>query len=154
MNKTRKPIMRPIAWVLTWAMLLLIEQIARLVCGLGNWLVALVSGWSTIAIIIAAIIFGGTYVALYFYSSVIAASMAVVASDYLYPSKKGARYLTFGIYELVGDIVLILLCAVGPKLGIVITGGPMFWLYARYVWLIIFAVSLIACGKSCASDRK
>lgn len=154
MNKTRNPIMRPIAWVAAWVLFLLIEQLARLVCGLGGWLVDLVSGWSTIAVIIAAIIFGGTYVSLYFYSAIFAATVMVMASDYLYPSKKGARYWVFGIYEIVGNVALILLCAIGPKFGIVITGGPMFWLYARYVWLIIFAASSILCGKSGVNDRK
>lgn len=154
MKKTRNPIMRPVAWVATWVMLLLIEQVARLVCGLGGWLVGLASGWSTIVVIIVAIIFGGTYLSLYFYSSVMVATITVTASNFLYPTKKGARYIAFGVYELIGNVAFILLCAIGPKLGIVVTGGPLFWLYARYVWLIIFSICLISCGKSSASDQK
>ena len=154
MKKTRNPIMRPVAWVATWVMLLLIEQVARLVCGLGGWLVGLASGWSTIVVIIVAIIFGGTYLSLYFYSSVMVATITVTVSNFLYPTKKGARYIAFGVYELIGNVALILLCAIGPKLGIVVTGGPLFWLYARYVWLIIFSICLISCGKSSASNQK
>lgn len=154
MKKTRNPIMRPVAWVATWVMLLLIEQVARLVCGLGGWLVGLASGWSTIVVIIVAIIFGGTYLSLYFYSSVMVATITVTASNFLYPTKKGARYIAFGVYELIGNVAFILLCAIGPKLGIVVTGGPLFWLYARYVWLIIFSICLISCGKSSTSDQK
>lgn len=148
MNKPRKGIMRPVAWLAVWVMLILAELLMKLVNGIGAWIVDWVSEWSTIAIIAFGIVFGGVYVSLYLYSAIYAAFFVVFASDYLYPSKKGSRYLVFGIYEIVVCCLLILIFAIGPKFGVVVTGGPVFWLYARYVWLIIFNISMITTGVS------
>lgn len=147
MKTSRKGFMRPIAWVATWVIVLLLEQLARLICGVGGWLVSLVSGWSTIAVIVAAVFFGGTFISVFFYSALFSGTVAAVASEYLYPSKKGARYWFFGIYEILGCCIIVLAGVFG-----FVSGGPLFWFYARYVWLMIFAVSLIFHGVSAVKN--
>lgn len=143
MNKTKKPIMRLISWVATWLMIMLVEQASRLVCGIGQLAVDIVDEWSTIAIIATAIIFGSLYLSLYFYSAIMAGTAVVLAAEYLYPTKKGARYWAFSIYEILGCLFFVLMGILGT-----VKGGSMFWFYAKYLWLAIFSVVFLTSGLS------
>ena len=149
MEQKRHWILRPVAWIATIAMVLGLQLIAELICNLGEWLVIIASRLSTIVIVILATIFGSTYLGLYFYAAMILPALLVSFSEKIYPSHHAFRYYFVGIYEIIGCALLILFAIFG-----FVSGGSMFWFYARYVWLIIAIITMIVTGRSVTIEQK
>lgn len=149
MEQKRHWILRPVAWIATIAMVLGLQLIAELICNLGEWLVIIASRLSTIVIVILATIFGSTYLGLYFYAAMILPALLVSFSEKIYPSHHAFRYYFVGIYEIFGCVLLILFAILG-----LVSGGSMFWFYARYAWLIIASITMIVTGRSVTIEQK
>lgn len=148
--KQNKPwILRPVAWICTILMFLGMQYIAELICRLGGYLVLLLDGLSTVAVVILVLLFGSAFCGLFFYSAIMLASLLVSISDRIFPSNNAFRYYFLGIYEIASCALLLLSAALGA-----VSGGSMFWFCARYVWLIIASVIVMVTGHQAAKDRK
>lgn len=149
MEQKRNWILRPVAWIATIAMVLGLQLIAELICDLGELLVIIASRLSTIVIVILATIFGGAYLSLWFYAATMLPVLLVSLSEKIYPSHHAFRYYFVGIYEIIGCALLILAAIFG-----FVSGGSMFWFYARYAWLIIASITMIVTGRSVTLEQK
>lgn len=147
--RTSKPLaLRPVSWITSIIMLFILQISAELICNLGEFLISCLSGLSTIAFIALVLLFGGLYCSLYFHSAYMMSCLFVTVSDKIYPSNHAFRYYFLGIYEIIGCCFLIFAAMTGS-----VTGGSMFWFYARYVWLITSSVLMIIYGRSESESR-
>lgn len=148
MQKKKPWILRPVAWLVTILLMLGLQFVAELLCKLGGYLVYWLSGMSTVVIILLAMAFGGTFLSLFFYSAIMLPSVIVNLADNIYPSNHAFRYYFVGLYELVACGLLVFMALNG-----MVSGGSMFWFYARYGWLAIASVIMMIVGNSNAKDR-
>lgn len=148
MERKKLWILRPVAWIATIIMMLALQFVAELICKLGEYLVYQLSGLSTIVVILLVMAFGSLFLSLFFYSAVILPSLAVNISDKIYPSNHAFRYYFAGLYEIAGCAFLIWAALSGA-----VSGGSMFWFYARYGWLILASVIMMISGRNNANDR-
>ncbi len=148
MEQKRSLALRPIAWVCTILMVLALQYIAEVACRLGELLFVWINGLSTVVIVILVVAFGGTFCSILFYAAIGLPSLLVALSDKIYPSNHAFRYYFVGIYEIIGCVILIL-----AGVGGLVSGGPMFWFYARYIWLIIASIVMMVNGRSEAKER-
>ena len=137
----RPKILRPIAWILICSAVWILPLAGELVCNLGSFLVDYLDQLSTVAVVILVILFGSLYLGLFGYSAVLLPSLFVIASNWIYPTHKALRYYFIGIYLIIASVIL----AFSGFAGLV-TGGEMFWFFARYAWLAFASVMLILCG--------
>lgn len=147
--KHNKPwILRPVAWILTIIMMLALQFIAELLCSAGEYILIWLSGHSTIVIVLLAMAFGGTFLGIISYSVTLLPALLVTLSDKVYPSNHAFRYYFVGIYEIIGCAFLIYAGIIGA-----VSGGSMFWFYARYIWLIVVSAIMMLVGRSQANSR-
>lgn len=142
-------ILRPASWIASIIMLLALQLAAELICRLGDFLTSWLGGLSTIAIVILVLLFGSAFCSLFFYSAFLLPMLLVSASDTISPSKHAFRYYFLGIWEILGCGFLIFAAIMGT-----VSGGSMFWFYARYCWLIIAAVVMMFTGRSRSVERQ
>lgn len=140
--------MRPVAWILTIIMMLALQFIAELLCLAGEYIVLWLSGLSTVVVILLTMAFGGLFLGIITYSVTLLPAIVVTLSDKVYPSNHAFRYYFVGIYEIIGCAILIYAGIIGS-----VTGGTMFWFYARYVWLIVVSIAMMLMGRGAANDR-
>lgn len=148
MEKKKSWVFRPVAWLATILLMLGLQFVAELLCELGGYLVYWLSGMPTVVIILLAIAFGGTFLSLFFYSAIMLPSVIVNLSDNIYPSNHAFRYYFVGLYELIACGFLVFMALNG-----MVSGGSMFWFYARYGWLAIASVIMMVVGNGNAKDR-
>jgi len=148
MEQKKSWILRPIAWICTIIMMLVMQFIAELICRLGEGLILWLGELSTVAVVFWAMIFGSAALSLFFYSATFLPSLVVSLSDKIYPSNHAFRYYFVGLYEIVGCVLLIL-----AAIGGLVSGGSMFWFYVRYAWLIIASIVMMVTGRSEAKNR-
>lgn len=148
MKKKKSLFFRPVAWIATILLMLGLQFVAELLCKLGGYLVYWLSGMSTVVIILLAMAFGGTFLSVFFYSAIMLPSVIVNLSDNIYPSNHAFRYYFVGLYELVACGLLIFMALNG-----MVSGGSMFWFYARYGWLAAASVIMMVVGNGNAKDR-
>lgn len=141
-------ILRPVAWFLTILMMLALQLIAELLCRGGEYIVSWLSGLSTILIVLLTLAFGSIFLGIITYSVTLLPALVVTVSDKVYPSNHAFRYYFVGIYEIIGCAILIYAAMIGA-----VTGGSMFWFYARYIWLIIVSIIMVLIGHSTAKER-
>ena len=141
-------ILRPVAWILTIIMMLALQFIAELLCSAGEYILIWLSGHSTIVIVLLAMAFGGTFLGIISYSVTLLPALLVTLSDKVYPSNHAFRYYFVGIYEIIGCALLIYAGIIGA-----VSGGSMFWFYARYIWLIVVSVIMMLIGRNEANSR-
>lgn len=139
---------RPLAWVCTCMMALILEVISGLICQLGIYIVSFLSGMSTATLIITVLLFGGIFTGLFFYSAIAGPSILVMASDAIYPSNHAVRYFVIGIIEIGISAFLIFSAVLG-----IIRGDEMFWFYARYIWIVISSGFMMVSGNIAANER-
>ena len=140
--KNRRPkILRPIAWMLICLSVWVLPLVGELVCNLGSFLVNYLNQLSTVAVVILVILFGSIYLSLFGYSAILLSSLFVTVSNWVYPTRKAIRYYFIGIYLILSCVVFILSGILG-----FISGGEMFWFYARFVWLAFASIMLILYG--------
>ena len=148
MKHNKHWILRPIAWIFTLLTFLLLQLAADLICLLGEYITYKLSGLSTITIVILAMSFGSFLVGTFFYSIVYLTALFVELSDRIYPSNHAFRYYFIGIYEIIGCAYWVFAAIIGS-----VTGGSLFWYYARYVWLILASVGMMLFGRNAANER-
>ena len=141
-------ILRPVAWILTIIMMLALQFIAELLCSAGEYILIWLSGLSTIVIVLLTMAFGGAFLGIISYSVTLLPALLVTLSDKVYPSNHAFRYYFVGIYEIIGCALLIYAGIIGA-----VSGGSMFWFYARYIWLIVVSVIMMLIGRNEANSR-
>lgn len=141
-------LMRPVAWIATCAMFVVVKLLGELVCLIGEYVTYRLDNLSTIAVILFAITFGTTAIGLFFYSATFMSGVLVSLSDKIYPSHHAFRYYFIGIYEIINCVSWIIYAITGN-----VTGDYMFWFYAQNVWLIYASVTMMLVGRSAANDR-
>lgn len=145
--ESKKPwILRPVAWLFTCLAIFALPLAAEYICKLGGFLIGYLDRFSTVVVVILVLLFGGFYLSLFIYSATILPSLFVSISNLIYPTHHAFRFYFVGIYLLVFCAILI----VAGILGLV-SGGAMFWYYARYGWLAFASVLLILSGRDSAS---
>lgn len=145
----KKPwILRPVAWLCAIVMMLALQFIAELLCLLGEYVFLWLDGLSTVAVVMLAMLFGGTFLGIYSYSAFILPSLAVMVCDKIYPSNHAFRYYFIGLYTIAGCAFLIYAAIVGA-----VKGGSMFWFYVRFGWLILTSIIMMVIGRSKAIER-
>lgn len=149
MEKKKLWVLRPVAWICTIVLMLGMQFVAELICGLGEYLILWLSDLSTVVIVILALLFGSAFCGLFFYSAIILPSLLISISDKIYPSNHAFRYYFVGLYEIAGCVLLIIAAANG-----IVSGGSMFWFYARYGWLILASIIMMTTGRSEAKERE
>ena len=142
-------ILRPVAWILTIIMMLALQFVAQLLSLLGEYVFMWLSGLSTVAVVLLSMVFGGTFLSIFFYSAIFLPSFAVTIADKVYPSNHAFRYYFVGIYEIIGCALLIYAGIIGA-----VSGGSIFWFYARYIWLIVVSVIMMLIGRNEANSRQ
>lgn len=148
MEQKKSWFFRPVAWICTILMILALQYVAELICQLGAFLTVWLGGLSTIMVVILVLLFGSVFCGLFFYSAVILPQLLVSLSDKIYPSNHAFRYYFVGLYEIAGCAFLIYSAAIGA-----VSGGSMFWFYARYVWLILACAIMMVSGHGAAKER-
>lgn len=151
MKRKRNALLRPVAWIVTAALIYCMDLVSKLVCKLGAWVVAEFSHLSTGMIILLVLLLGSIYVGLYFYSAIILPRLLVSVSDVIYPSNHAFRYYFSGI-------IVLILCAIsviGAIRGWIIQTGStsMFWFYASYAHFALAMIIMMLHGHSSAEDR-
>lgn len=148
MEQKKLWILRPVAWICTIIMVLGLQLIAQLLCRLGEYLILWLGGLPTVAVVLLVLAFGSVFCSVFFYSAVTLPSLLVSISDKIYPSNHAFRYYFVGLYEIAGCAFLIFAAVMGA-----VTGGSMFWFYARYGWLILASVIMMVSGNSEAKEQ-
>ena len=142
--ENKKPwILRPVAWVFTILAIFAFPLAAEYVCKLGEFLVSYLDRFSTVVVVILVLMFGSLYLSLFGYSATTLAALFVHISNSIYHTHHAFRFYFVGIY-------LIMYCAALIIAGILgfISGGSMFWFYARYAWLAFASLMLILYGRT------
>lgn len=148
MEKNKPIILRPVAWIAIIIMMFGLQYVAELICLLGGYLIDFLNGLSLAVIVIIVVFFGGVFTGIYFYSAIMLPALAVTISDKIYPSNHAFRYYFVGLYEIAGCALLVFLGITGQ-----VDGGPMFWFYARYIWLILASICMMITGNNTAKER-
>lgn len=148
MEKKKYWVLRPVAWICTFLMFLAVQFWAELLCKIGIFLINWLGNQSTVIIIIMVMLFGEGFLGLVTCSAVLIPSILVSVSDKIYPSHHAFRYYFIGIYEIIGCAILIFAGIIGA-----VRGTPMFWFYARFAYIIIVSIIIIALGRSAAMER-
>lgn len=138
----------PVAWLCAIVMLCAVDALSGLLCKLGIWLVNWVSSFSTLGIILFAMLFGSAFVGLFYWAMTLLPQALVFLSDLVYPSNHAFRYYFLGVLYIL-FYLLAVLCGI---LGIV-KGGVMFWFYVKCAALIWASVLMMIRGKAAAEDR-
>ena len=94
-------LMRPVAWIATYTMFVVVKLLGELVCMLGEYATYRLDNLSTIAVILFALLFGSTAIGIFFYSATFLSATLVTLSDKIYPSHHAFRYYFIGIYEII-----------------------------------------------------
>lgn len=148
MKKPKPWILRPVAWISTVIMLMLLEYAGGFIFDLVGLLLVKLENMSTVIMVILVVAFGSAFLGLITSSVTIIPALIIAASDWIYPSKKGIRYYVVGLYELVITAVFFLAGILGTE-----KDGSMILYYAECIWLIVASIALIFMGKSQAKDR-
>lgn len=148
MEKKKHWIRRPVAWMCTYLMMLVMEWVARIICNLGESVVGWLNGLSTAMIVILVVVFGGVAGSLLMYSVFVIPAAIVAISDKIYPSNHAVRYYLLGSYEIFGSALFIILAIAG-----IVQGGDMIWYYAKYIYLIILSVVMMITGRAKSEER-
>lgn len=148
--KKRNPILRPVAWVALYILINLICYAAELIQKLGIYLIGLLSPLPTWAVVLITISFSSVYLGLLGYGAGFLPMASEFVSDWIYPSKSGARYFSFGIFTIIFYLFMILFSASGA----VEYPHSKFWYYALYIYDIILMIVLMCCGRTKALERK
>lgn len=148
--KKRNPILRPVSWVVLYVLINLICYVAELIQKLGIYLIGLLSPLPTWAVVVITISLSSVYFGLLGYAAGLIPMASVFVSDWIYPSKKGARYYFFGILTILFYLFLIIFSFSGA----VSYPHSSFWYYALFVYDIILMIVLISCGRSKAVERR
>lgn len=141
-NKRTK-FLRPIAWMFTCLSVWILPLAGELICNLGSFIINYLNHFSTLAIVILVMLFGGLYISLFFYSATLLPYILVSASNWIYPTHKALRYYFVGIYLIIVSSIFLLFGILG-----FIEGGEMFWFYVRYAWVAFSSVMLILYGAA------
>lgn len=148
MERKKFWVMRPVAWIATYAMFVVVKLLGELVCLLGEYATYRLDNLSTIAVILFALLFGSTAIGVFFYSATSLSALLVSLSDKIYPSHHAFRYYFIGIYEIVNCVSWIVYAITGN-----VTADYMFWFYAQHGWLIYASVTMMLVGRSVSNDR-
>ncbi len=148
MEKKKSWALRPVAWVCTIALMLGIQFLADLLWKLGRYAYYWLGRQSTVAIVILVLLFGGVFLSLVIYSAMLLPHFLVSLSDKIYPSSHAIRYYLCGAYEILGCAMLIYAGIVGA-----VSGVPMFWFYAQYIYLIVVSILIMVFGGSASKER-
>lgn len=141
-------LLRPVSWSVLIILLVFLEFAAELIFLLGSYLVSLLSGLSTLVVIILVMAFGSMYLCLVSYSVFLIPMLIVMASDKIYPSNHAFRYYFVGILGILVFAFLIIAGIVG-----MVSGGVMFWFYARCAYVIVGMIALMIYGHQKAEER-
>jgi hypothetical protein len=145
----QKPlILRPVAWIATILMALLMEFAGGIIFDIVAFIFTKLDGLSTTGIVILTILFGSAFIGLVSYSVTLIAALIVGLSDKIYPSNHAFRYYFVGIYELLG-------CAWYLVLGVTssVKGGSMILYYAEIIWLAATSAVIMFLGRAEANAR-
>lgn len=140
---------RPLAWVVVVILAYLSDVASGLLCELGIWLSSFLAHMTPFQIVICMVLFGGTFVGLAYYALSMIPLLIVYLCDRVYPSNHAFRYYFVGVCTIIVSACCILMAIFG-----LITSDTMFWVYARYVYMIIHSVWLMVIGRSNAEDRQ
>lgn len=141
-------LMRPVAWIATYAMFVVVKLLGELVCLLGEYATYRLDKLPTIAVILIALMFGSAAISLFFYSGSILSTALVSLSDKIYPSHHAFRYYFIGILEIINSASWIIYAITGN-----VTGNYMFWFYAQNGWFIYASVIMMLAGRSVSNLR-
>ena len=149
MEKKKPWILRPVAWLFTCLAIFLLPLAAEYICKLGYFLVGYLDRFSTVVVVILVLMFGSLYLSLLWYSAAIISALFIHISNAIYPTHHAFRFYFVGIY-------LILYCAIVIAAAILgfVSGGAMFWFYARHVWLAFASIIFIAYGRASAVENQ
>ena len=147
MEKKKPWILRPVAWLFTCLAIFLLPLAAEYICKLGGFLIGYMDRFSTVVVVILVLLFGSFYLSLFIYSATILPSLFVSISNLIYPTHHAFRFYFVGIYLIISSAFLIIAGILG-----FVSGGPMFWYYARYGWLAFSALMLMLAGRSSTTD--
>lgn len=139
----------PVAWAFAIIGVLAIQLSGYLLCRIGAWAVGEMANLPTILIIALIFLFGGLYASLVYYALILIPALTVQFANQIFPSKNGVRYYVIGIYEVISCALLIYAGAIG-----IVKGGPMFWFYARFIFIAISSIILMLTGKEEAKQYK
>ena len=148
MEQKKSWLMRPVAWIATYAMFIVVKLLGELLCLLGEYTVYRLDNLSTVAIIVATLFFGSTAIGFFFYLATILPALLVSLSDKIYPSHHAFRYYFIGICEIINCASWIIYAIVGT-----VTGENMFWFYVQNGWLIYASAVMMFMGRSESNDR-
>lgn len=148
MEQKKHWIFRPLAWICTIALVLGLQLVAELLCRFGEYAVTWLGGLPTVAIVLLVLAFGSIFCSLFFYTAFLLPPLIVTASNKIYPSRRALRYYFIGGYEILGCTLLIVAAVAGY-----VSGGSMFWFYARYAWLIFASIIMMIAGNGVAKDQ-
>lgn len=141
-------LLRPVAWIATCAMFVVVKLLGEVVCLIGEYATYRLDNSSTIAIILVALLFGTTAIGFFFYSATFLPGVLVSLSDKIYPSHHAFRYYFIGICEIINCVSWIISGITGTVMG-----DYMFWFYAQNVWLIYASIVMMLVGRSATNDR-
>lgn len=148
MDRQKPLILRPVAWIATILMVILMEFAAGIIFNIVEYIFTKLDDLSTAGVVILTIVFGGTFLGLLSYPVNLLAALIVELSDKIYPSNHAFRYYFVGIYEL-------LECAWWLLLGVTnsVKGGSMILYYAEIIWLAAASVRIMIWGRAEANGR-
>lgn len=147
-KKSKPWILRPIAWISTIIMLMLMEYAAGFIFDIVELLLTKLENLSTVIVVLLVFAFGSTFLGLLTYSVFIIPGLIVTLSDKIYPSNHAFRYYFVAIYEIISCVPWLLAGISGA-----VKGGSMILYYAEIIWLIIASISLMLMGRSEANNR-
>lgn len=141
MKKEKHWVLRPVAWVCTYLSLFLMTRIAEWMCTLGGRLIQWLNSLSTAVIVILVFSCGGIIGAVLIWSIFMVPAFIVSLADWIYPTNRGMRYYVLGSHTVVGYLFIIYVTMVGA-----VSGGSLFWVYAKSIYLIIIGAGVVIAG--------
>ena len=139
---------RPIAWLVTVVLVYLADLGAELLCMLGQWIVDFLGQMTPFQIVISVALCGGIFTSLVIYTITAIPQLIIILCEKIYPTHHAFRYYFVGVLEIIG-------CALFVLLGIrgLISGGNMFWFYARCAYIAIRSLVLMLFGREIAEGN-
>lgn len=148
MEKKISWVRRPIAWICTYILLQLVDTFSGFVCMLLSSLIGWMGGLSTVVIVILVVMFGSVISSAIIYSIFTVPALLVSLLDKIYPSNHAVRYYLFGAYKLLNLAVFVYAGIIGA-----VSGGSLFWYYAKLVYSAVLNVGIMVAGWLHAEER-
>lgn len=136
---------RILSWVVLYLITLVVELLTSVVVGIGGYLLGLVSELNAVLELICYIIGGTTFVSILASPAYYGFMLVMWASEAVKKSKKGMRYILFGIYFLLAQIIYLINGLASHS-----------FLFSNLILSIImclFYIALIVAGATIAKDN-